>query len=180
MQVPVIETERLRLRGWQQSDATSLAALNADADFVRYIGAGKPLSPEESWRVMAMLAGHWVLRGFGLWAVELKANGAFIGRVGLLEPEGWPQTEIGWGIDPAYWGKGYASEAASAAMAWAFNELGVKALISIIHPDNHASKRLAERLGEVFSHQQTVLGTCCDIYQIDRETYLKTRSVVSH
>jgi RimJ/RimL family protein N-acetyltransferase len=90
---PVLETERLWLRGWQPSDSEPYAAMAADPEVMRYVGG--VLDPVESWRQMALFAGHWALRGYGLWALERKEDGALIGRAGLWNPEGWPGLEIG-------------------------------------------------------------------------------------
>lgn len=176
MQIPSIETSRLRLRGWKASDANALAKINSDSDFVKYLGNGETLNASDSWRVLAMFSGHWQLKGFGLWLVEKKDSGEFLGRAGLWEPEGWPGIEIGWGICPRCWGKGYASEAAQAAMEWAFDELKIDSLISIIHPENYASKRVAEKLGETFSHSQVVNQKNRDIYNITKVEFEKARS----
>jgi len=172
MDIPVLETERLRLRGFTQSDADSFAALNADADFIRFLGQGAPIDSAESWRVMATILGHWQLLGYGLWLVEEKHSGRLVGRVGLLNLPGWPGIEIGWGIAPEFWGRSYAYEAAVAAMRWAFDELQLERLISLIHPDNLASQKLALRVGERFSHQQQVAGKLCDIYAVERQHFL--------
>lgn len=171
MNVPVIETSRLRLRGWKNSDAAALAELNANPEFVRFFGNGEPIDKFESWKVLAMLAGHWMLKGFGFWLVEDKFSNEFVGRVGIWEPEGWPGVETGWGISPKHWGKGYAPEAAIAAMTWGFENLEIDALISVIHPDNHASKMVAYKIGETFSHSQQVNGKLCDIYRITKEEF---------
>ncbi len=168
--VPTLSTERLTLRPWRQSDAEALATLNADEEFVRYLG-GQTLSAEDSWRVLAVLAGHWTLKGYGFWAVEITRTGEFIGRVGLWQPQGWPGLEIGWGIAPSHWGQGYATEAAQASLAWGFHNLDTESIISVIHPDNHPSKKVAQRLGESYSHSQTVKNIECDIYRISRSEY---------
>ncbi|WP_417349840.1 GNAT family N-acetyltransferase [Ferrimonas sp.] len=171
MTIPVIKTQRLTLRGWNNSDAEALSALNADPRFVQYLGNGQPLSREDSWRVLAVFAGHWALKGFGLWAVELAETGELIGRVGLWEPEGWPGVELGWGISPKHWGKGYATEAANASLQWAFDHLKLASVISIIHPDNHASKQVAGRIGETYSHTQPIRQIDCEIYTITKADY---------
>ena len=96
---------------------------------------------------MAASIGHWVLRGYGYWAVEEKDTGSFVGSAGLWYPEGWPEIELGYWLMPEMRGKGYATEAALAAHEVAFNTLHVESLVSYIHPENEPSKKLAERMG---------------------------------
>ncbi len=143
--IPVLETERLALRGLRQADLDAYAAFFADAHLTRFIGGA--LSREDAWRNMAMRAGSWLLRGFGYWAVETKEAREMVGICGLTYPEGWPEEEIGWAIFPAHQGKGYASEAAKRARAYAYGELGWTTAISLINPANEPSLRVAEKLG---------------------------------
>ncbi|MBU2865134.1 GNAT family N-acetyltransferase [Reinekea forsetii] len=168
MNIPVIETERLRLRGYKASDLDAFAQMNSDPEFVLYFGTGQPLSRWDSWNVLTMLAGHWMLRGFGFWIVEEKNTGAFVGRVGIWKPDGWPGTEIGWGISKSHWGKGYATEAAEASMTWAFDNLEIDELISVIHPENEPSKKVAIRIGEKYKETIEVNGKLSEIYAVSR------------
>ncbi|MEP6637515.1 MAG: GNAT family N-acetyltransferase [Acidobacteriota bacterium] len=167
-----LESKRLLLRQWRESDFAPYAKLCADKDVMRYLG-GKALSRAEAWRHMAFLIGHWELRSYGHFAVEEKASGNFIGRLGFLNPEGWPGFEIGWTLAREAWGKGYATEGARVALEYAFADLDRAHVISLIHPDNQASMRVAERLGEkregvaeVFDHPVIVFG-------IDRSAYVR-------
>jgi len=141
--VPALTTSRLTMRGWREDDAAAYAELTADPEVMRFMGGA--IDAGESWRQLALFAGHWVLRGYGLWAVERE--GALIGRVGLWQPHGWPGLEVGWLLARDAWGHGYATEAARASIEWARSELGATELISIIAPENVASVRVAERLG---------------------------------
>ena len=142
-----VETARLLLRPFQQSDFDVYAAMMADPEVTRYLGSGATAGRDEAWRHLAMLAGHWRLRGFGHWAVEVKETGRFIGRVGLWYPEGWPEYEVGWVIDRDAWGHGYAAEAARVAVHHAYETLRLEHVISLILPENRRSIRVAEKLG---------------------------------
>jgi RimJ/RimL family protein N-acetyltransferase len=143
--VPELETERLRLRGWHDGDLDAYAEMYADPEVMRFLGG--PVAREQAWRHLALLAGHWVLRGHGQWALERREDGRFVGRAGLWQPDGWPGLEVGWALRRDAWGAGYATEAARAAIAWARDALGAGELISIIAPGNEASARVARRLG---------------------------------
>lgn len=145
--IPTVTTERLKLRGWRAEDIEPFSKFMADPDVTRFI-TGAPLGRLDSWRNMAMTAGHWHLRGYGMWAVERISDGAFVGRVGLHFPETWPGPEVGWSIVKDYWGLGYATESARASMTYAFLTQGLDRVISLIHPDNHPSQAVAVRLGE--------------------------------
>jgi len=140
-----LETERLRLRQFRESDLDAYAEMCGDPEVMKYLGSG-PMDRAEAWRNMAMVLGHWRLRGYGLWAVEEREGGEFVGRVGCWRPEGWPGLEIAWTLRRAFWGRGYATEAGRASLDFAFNQLGQRRAISIIHGENDASIRVAKRL----------------------------------
>ena len=143
-----LETARLLLREFRDPDLDAYAAMCADPEVMRYLSpTGAVLSREDAWRQMALFAGHWTLRGYGMWAVEEMESGRFVGRVGLHRPEGWPDLELGWSLCREAWGKGYATEAARAAAEYAFRELRRTHLIHLILPGNTRSIRVAERLG---------------------------------
>ena len=167
-----LETERLILRQWRVDDFEPFASICADPEVMRFLNnEGKPLTRHEAWRSMAFHIGHWQLLGYGLWAVEERKSGRFIGRIGFLNPEGWPGFEIGWTLGREYWGKGYASEGARRALRYAFTELGRDHVISLIHPENRASMKVAERLGEKPEGETEVNGIPVLIYGISRETW---------
>jgi RimJ/RimL family protein N-acetyltransferase len=145
--IPQLKTERLILRDFRQDDLDAFASFLADDEVMRYLG-GATLSRDDTWRNMARSAGQWLLRGYGAWAVVRKSDQALMGRVGLLYPEGWPSLEVGWTLGRPYWGQGYATEAARAAMNYGFLTQDVDRLISMIDPDNAPSQAVAQRLGE--------------------------------
>ena len=149
LQIPRLSTARLLLREFRADDFEPYAAMMADPDVTRYLGEGRPLSRVEAWRQLATFIGHWVLRGYGLWAVEERATGRFIGRIGCLEPEGFPAFEIAYTLARSAWGCGYAREGAAAALEYARHTLCRPKIASIIRPDNAASIRVAQSLGAV-------------------------------
>jgi RimJ/RimL family protein N-acetyltransferase len=163
-----LETPRLRLRKFRESDWEPYAALSADAEVMRYIGIGVTHTPEEAWRSIAGMLGHWQLRGYGMWAVELKATGEFIGRAGFLDPPGWPAFELGWVLARAHWGHGYAREAAREALRYAFEELRRDRVISLIRHANTRSIRVAESLGEKLAGEVDLLGSKALLYEVWR------------
>jgi len=145
--IPRLETERLILRGPEAGDFEAFAAMMARPDVARFI-APAPMTRPDAWRALSSGLGHWILRGYGAWSVERKSDRAYIGRVGMINPEGWPGLEVGWTLDQPFWGKGYATEAAAAAMRYAFLTQPVERVISNIDPENMASQAVAQRLGE--------------------------------
>ncbi|HYG27615.1 MAG TPA: GNAT family N-acetyltransferase [Caulobacteraceae bacterium] len=145
MSGPVIETERLILRVPEQGDLDGWAAMMADEEAARFIGGVQARAA--SWRGLASMAGSWALLGFGMFSVVEKSTGRWVGRIGPWMPEGWPGTEVGWGLMREAWGKGYAVEAAQASIDWAFDNLGWSEVIHCIDPDNTPSQQVARRLG---------------------------------
>src|SRR5512140_474832 len=130
--VPTRETPRLVLRAFRPDDWEPYARICADPEVNRYIGTGVPLSRDDAWRSMASMLGHWALKGYGMWALEVKETGALAGRAGFLDPPGWPGFEVGWVLGREHWGQGYATEAASYALRYAFDSLGRDRVISLI------------------------------------------------
>lgn len=174
-EAPTLLTERLRLRSFRRGDIDDYAALNADPEVVRYLVDGGVWDRGRSWRHMAFLIGHWRLAGAGMWALELRETGEFVGFTGFAEPEGWPGFELAWTLARRWWGRGYATEGARAALDYAFDVLRKDRVISLIHPDNHASIRVAERLGEVLqSRIASPLGERLR-FGIDRESHRKAQ-----
>jgi RimJ/RimL family protein N-acetyltransferase len=140
-----LETPRLLLRPPRADDFDEWATLMADAEASRFIGGQQPRAI--AWRAFMVMAGAWHLQGFAMFSVIEKATGRWIGRLGPWQPDGWPGTEVGWGLVRSYWGRGYATEGAAASIDWAFSNLGWTEVIHCIAPDNVASQRVARKLG---------------------------------
>jgi RimJ/RimL family protein N-acetyltransferase len=166
--MPTLETERLILRMFRQDDLDAYAAITADVEVMRYLGDGKPLGRVDTWRQMAMILGHWQLRGYGLLALEEKATGALVGRAGFFEPEGWPGFELGWMLRRVSWGRGFATEAARRLLDHAFTDMKRERVISLIRAANAPSIRVAERLGERLDGHAEIFGQEALVYAIDR------------
>jgi RimJ/RimL family protein N-acetyltransferase len=143
-----LETPRLLLRLPRQEDFEAWAAFAADEEATRHIGGAQQRGA--AWRGLAAMRGAWHLRGFAMFSVIEKAGDRWVGRVGPFQPEAWPGPEVGWSIARDCWGRGYATEAASACMDWVFDELGWERAIHTIDPANTASKAVAARLGSAY------------------------------
>lgn len=150
----ILETERLILRKIDPDrDFEPWANAMADANTVRYLGR-EPMNRAEAWRSMAMVIGHWSIRGYGFFSLEHKDTGDWIGRVGPWYPFGWPAPEIGWTIAPDHLGQGYATEAARASLRYVFDALGWSQVIHVIMEGNEASFGVARKIGSRLIREQ--------------------------
>lgn len=160
--IPVIETERLILRGALESDFEAHAAFMASA---RSSFVGGPQERFEAGRGFAASVGHWVLKGFGVWTIADKATNAPLGKTGFIYAEGWDEPELGWHVYEAAEGKGIAFEAVTAARANGPKHFGLDGVISYIDPANTRSMALAERLGARFERDSELLGKPCQVWR---------------
>ena len=158
MDVPVIDTPRLRLRAHRADDLPDCLTMWSDPAVVRYIG-GKPSTEQQTWGRILTYAGLWTHLRFGYWAIEERETGRFAGEAGFADfkrdiapsMRGFP--EIGFALVPKFHGKGYATEAVNAVLAWADAHLPGDRTVCLINPDNVASRRVAEKCGyAVFEH----------------------------
>lgn len=165
----VIETERLRLRLPVAADVPALMAIHEDPHVLKQITtSGNTQGITVAWRNVAMMLGHWTLRGYGQWVVAEKETDLVVGRVGLFNPEGWPGIELGWLIRHSHWGRGYATESASAALDWAWRNVDTDHIISMIAPDNVASIRIATKIGERFERELVMDGITRHVFGVHR------------
>ena len=140
-----LETARLILRPPAKEDFDAWSHWAADEDAMKHLGGVLP--PAAVWRSIRIMAGNWALDGYSMFSVIEKATGRWIGRLGPWQPHDWPGTEVGWGLVREAWGKGYATEGATATIDWAFDHLGWTEVIHTIVPENVNSQKVAKRLG---------------------------------
>ena len=170
---PVIETKRLILRQWRASDVAPNTAMLSDPPTARFITAdGRPITEAmNGWRNAAIMAGHWVLNGVGMFVVEEKSSSQYAGRVGPWFPPGWPGFEVGWGLAKEFRGKGYALEAARAAIDWSFSTFDLERIIHCIDRENEASKAVARRLGASIEGETMLIGHAADVWVTRRSAW---------
>lgn len=171
---PLLQTDRLILRPHRLDDYPACKALWGDAQVVRHIG-GSPQDAQAVWFRLLRYAGMWSLLGYGMWVMEARADGAFLGEAGLLsaarglpELDGWP--EAGWVLTPQAWGRGIAGEAMAAILAWADAHLDAASVRCIIENDNVASIKVARRLGFTVMADASIGGKAIGIYDRRRGT----------
>ena len=177
LDTPRIETERLTLRPWRDTDIAPNTAMLADPASGRFITAdGKPVTDAfVGWRNAAIMAGHWVLHGVGMFAVEERQTGRYVGRVGPWKPPGWPGFEVGWGIANDFRGKGYAVEAARAAIDWSFATFEIDRIVHCIDCENAASQAVARRLGARKDRKIDLFGHAGELWVTQRESWMASR-----
>ena len=154
---PELVTQRLHLRVLEDRDFEQYTVIHQDAEVTRFTSRAH-LDRLDTWRHLAMIVGHWHLRGFGMWGVFERSSGDLVGRVGFHQPDPWPDFELGWTLGRKAWGKGYATEAARRCLDYARVEMARTHLISLIDPENVASIRVAERIGETLQGEVEVQG----------------------
>ena len=160
---PTLTTERLILRPPTAEDFPHFAEMMTD-EATRFIGG--PQTREVAWRTWALIAGAWVTEGFSMFSYIERDTGRWVGRGGPWRPLGWPGAEVGWGLTADTRGKGYATEAATAAIDWAFDHLGWDEVIHCIAPDNIPSQNVARRLGSA-NRGPGRLPAPLDVWEID-------------
>jgi len=144
--IPVLQTERLTLRGPRRGDFAPYAGFWAGP---RSVHEGGPKGPRAAWEDFAATFGLWAIDGIGNWSLEERATGAFAGIVGLNHPAHFPEVEIGWTLMDGFERRGLATEGAKAALDWTWANTGLTSLVVYVDPANERSIRLGQRLGGV-------------------------------
>lgn len=166
-----LETARLRLRPFTLGDLGALCRITADAEVMRYIGDGFPLTPAETEANLRNIMDAFQRRGYGRWALEEKAGGALLGYCGLGCPAGSPGTELVYMLARGAWGRGLASEASAAVLRFAFEEVGLEHVYALTMPGNVRSRRVLERLGMEYLREDRYFGYDCVCYALTRERW---------
>ncbi len=171
----MIETERLRLRMFRPDDVDAMAPFYADPDVMKWMSGGQPLPRER----VALAIPRWIERfrenGFGLFAVELKDSGRLIGHCGIIYLDNTPEVEVGYLLGQPYWGKGYATEAATAARDFGFNVVGLSRLVGITRPENFPSQRVLQKIGLRYEKDAFYYNMDCKYFALNRDEYERQR-----
>jgi RimJ/RimL family protein N-acetyltransferase len=162
--LPILETERLRLRPVSADDLDEFAELYADADVMRYIGIRGALTREETAERLDFMLDHWRKHGFGMWTMLRKDDGAFIGRCGLRYVENSTEMELGYTLKKAFWGQGFATEASLVVVRYAFEMMRVGRLVALADPDNKASINVMKKVGMTFERLGLFYNSECVLY----------------
>ncbi|ONH60393.1 GNAT family N-acetyltransferase [Frankia sp. CcI49] len=178
MTIPTLTTPRLTLRPILREDLDAYTEIWADEEFARHIGG--PLDRHSMWHNLAGNLGCWALEGVGPWSVVENETGHLVGRAGLWAEPGWPGVEVVWFIGRPSWGRGYATEAAGAAITWVFEQRPpLTEVVSVIRSTNVASIRVAERLGMRFDRVEYLHGGEKGVYVTSREDWAARRRAIT-
>lgn len=173
-----VETERLLLRPWCEADLDHLVRLYSNVEVMRFISGGVPWDRGRVETMLDRIMRLWRERGFGPWAAIDKASGAWLGEIGLNEIPDWPEAdkiEVGWELDPAWWGRGLAPEGGRAALEFGFGVHRLPRIISVTRPDNAKSRRVMEKLGLTCQGERPFRGAPAAVwYALDRQTWLNS------
>jgi RimJ/RimL family protein N-acetyltransferase len=171
MTIPSIITPRLILRAFTEEDVDPLHRILSEEGVLRYFPRTDPPSRDRVQRMVLGLLRHWEERGYGLWAVESQSDGELMGRCGLQYLPDTEEVEVDFVLGKAFWGHGFATDAARASLRYGFEELGVECIVGIVHTGNKASQRVLEKLGMVLVEQRPFWGMECYRYAIDPSAY---------
>ena len=164
----IVETPRLVLRPPIGSDIEPMMVIHQDPDVMKYLDSHVSGDIGVAWRNVAIMIGHWSISGFGPWTIVLKESSQIIGRAGLWYPAGAANVELGWMIRRSDWGRGFATEAARAALNWAWQHVDTDHIVSLISAANRPSIRIAEKLGQRLESTRVVDGETIHTFGIHR------------
>ena len=163
-----LETARLRLRPFAETDLDEMCGITADPEVLRFIGEGRTLDREQTAASLAAIIGAFRRRGFGRWAMVEKATDALLGYCGLGVPAGHAGVELVYMLARPAWGRGLATEASEAVLRYAFEEMGLERVHAFTMPGNVRSRRVLERLGMRYLRDGTYAGYACACYALER------------
>jgi RimJ/RimL family protein N-acetyltransferase len=163
-----IETSRLRLRLFTPDDLDALYAVTSDPEVMKYLGTSDPRSREKTRATIDAILRHWTEHGFGIWALEHKAEQRLIGWCGLQLLEKTPEIELAYLLAKAYWNQGLATEAARAAIEYGFGELKLKRIVAIARPENVGSYRVMEKVGMKYERDAHYYNVDVVYYAVER------------
>jgi ribosomal-protein-alanine N-acetyltransferase len=174
-----IRTPRLRLRPFTEADAPAHLALYQDAEVTRHLGGG-PFAVDQiaarSRRAIEKFVRHWADNGFGVFAVEDAATGRFLGQCGLNPIDELGEIEVLYALERAAWGRGLATEAARAALAHGFDEVGLPRIVAVTRPEHRRSRHVLEKLGMRYERDVDVFGIHAVLYALGRDEFRAARA----
>ena len=176
--MPVLITDHLCLRPWKLEDAPNLVEIMQEAGIFQYFPPSSPPTLEKAERYISFQLEQWGKYGYGHWAVTTSADGQLAGWNGLEFLPETQETEVGYLLGHAFWGMGYATEAAGAALEFGFRQAGLARIIGLVHPENLASIRVLEKCGMRFIDEKIYFGMEMRRYRIDRSEFENKRSIL--
>lgn len=171
LKVSMLETERLIMRPLAESDVDEIFAMRSDEEIMRFIR--EPQGRDESFDWIKLVSGRWNDEKLGFCAIIEKASNKFLGWCGVWRLKETGEIEIGYAIEKGHWGKGFATEAATAFMRYAFEELNAEKLVAVARPENAASRRVMEKLGMIYVRTGEFYKQTLVQYAVNKEDFLK-------
>ena len=167
----IVETPRLYLRPFNSGDLDAFADMNADAEVIRYIGDGNPQTKSQTEIRLNAILDHWEQHGFGLCVVVDKTTQGFIGFCGLQYLDGTSEIEVGYRLAKQFWGRGFATETASAILKYGFDELGLDRIVAVVHPENVVSQGVIQKIGLQYVKDAQFYNRELEYYAITRQEF---------
>ena len=173
MNIPTITTERVRLRPFTLEDTLTMHQIINGKDVLKYFPGSKTVTEAQVQRMIERIQAHWQENGYGLWATELRASGALLGRCGLQHLEETDEVEIDFIFSRDYWGNGFATEAGRASLQYGFERLDLQTIVGIVHPENLASQRVLEKIEMAQIEKTEYFGMACFKYEAQQTEWSK-------